>query len=118
MQLLSSKPANSIIKESKTPDDTAGTNEREWEGFGEEKSDIHVNALRTKAKAPVEKDSRNSAKKRRKQDSSLKKQEASQPKRSSNPFEALGTADEGDDSAEEKESDGKLEGRIEILFCL
>lgn len=118
MQLLSTKPANRIIKESKAPDDTAGTDEREWEGFGEEKSDTHVDASRTTAKVPVEKDSRNSEKKRRKQDSNQKKQETSQPKISNNTFEALGTVDEGDDSADEKESDGKQEGRIESLFCL
>ena len=118
MQLLPSKPANRIVKESKAPDDTAGTDEREWEGFGEEGEEEDEDASRTKGMVPVEKDSRNSEKKRRKQDSNQKKQEASQQKRSSNTFEALGTGDEGGDSADEKESDGKQEERIEMLFCL
>ena len=118
MQLLSSNPADRKLKEFQAVDDTAGTDEREWEGFGEKEEEEDEDASRTKGRVPVEKDSRNSEKNRRKQDSNQMKQEASQQKRSSNTFEALGTGDEGGDSADEKESDGKQEERIEMLFCL
>lgn len=116
---MSSKPADRKIKESKTLDDIERTDEREWEGFGEEKSEARVDVSRAKGKDPVAiKASRNPEKKRRKQDQNQKKQEASLPNIPSNAFEALSTVDEGGDSADEKESDGKQEGRTEEFFCL
>lgn len=75
-----------------------------------------MDASRTRGQDPVGTDYRNSEKKRRKQNPKQKKPEASQPRKSNNTFEALGTVDEGGNSADEKESDGKQEGRIEDLF--
>ena len=78
-----------------------------------------MDVSRAKGKDRVaNKDSRTSEKKRRRQDQDKKKQEASQPNASRNAFEALGTVDEGSDLADEKESDGKQEGRIENFLCL
>ena len=118
MQLLSSKSPARKIKKSKSPDHTAETEEKDWEGFGEEESEAHKDVSRSKDKVPMGKNTQNSEKKRRRQDEKQKKQRASQPKRSANTFEALGTADEGGDSVDDKEGDGKQEGRVKSFICL
>ncbi len=102
MQLLSNKSATGSTKESKKLDEYIGTDEKEWEGFGEGESEKHVDALRSKGKIPVGKDTRKSEKKLQKQDEKQKKRAASQPKASTNTFEALGTADEGEDVADDE----------------
>ena len=66
-----------------------------------------MDAPKSKGKIPVGKDTRKSEKKRRKQDERQKKRAASQPKISTNTFEALGAAGEGDDVADGEEGDGK-----------
>ena len=66
-----------------------------------------MDAPRSKGKIPEGKDTRKSEKKRQKLDKRQKKRAASQPKISTNTFEALDTAGEGDDVADGEEGDGK-----------
>lgn len=116
-QLLSNNFASRRSKEPKTPDTTVGIDEKEWEGFDEEESETHVDPRRSMGKVPREKDTSRVEKKRRKQDEKQKKEATSQPKASKNTFEALGTADEGRDIADNEEGDGKRKRMIESLFC-
>ena len=106
MQLLSSKSATLANQYSRVICGTEGTDEQEWEGFDEEESEKHVEARRSDGTDLVGKDNRKSKKKRRKQEEKQKKRAASQPNVSKNAFEALGTANEGEDIADD-EGDGK-----------
>ena len=61
----------------------------------------------TKDKVPVGNDTRKSEKKRRKPDEVQKRHTVSQANTSKNAFEALGTADEDDNVADDGEGDGE-----------
>ena len=116
MQLLSNKSATRLSKETEDPGATVGLYEAEWEGFGKEESEKRVDPPPSKGEALAGKDTRKSEKRRRKQDERKKKRAASQPQSSRNAFEALGTADEGEDRADAEEGDGKRNRMIESFF--
>ncbi|CAD6563564.1 MAG: ATP-dependent RNA helicase [Alectoria sarmentosa] len=101
-KLLSSKSATLANQYSRVICGTEGTDEQEWEGFDEEESEKHVEARRSDGTDLVGKDNRKSKKKRRKQEEKQKKRAASQPNVSKNAFEALGTANEGEDIADDE----------------
>lgn len=77
-----------------------------------------MDALPSKIKVFVKKDTGKSEKKRRKQDERQSKWAASRPKTSRNTFEALGTADQGEDIADDDEGDGKQRSIIENFLYL
>lgn len=107
LQLLSNGRAHNRIESPPTSDDVVGVAEDEWEGFGEEESEKQVDTPRLKGKTPLEQNTCKSEKKRRNQEERRKKRTESKADISKNAFEALGTADEGEDVADEEEGDGK-----------
>lgn len=104
-KLLSNKSTDLRSKDSRNTDRTVGTDEQEWEGFGEGEPEKYVDARRSDGTALVEKGTRESEKKRRKLEENQKKRAASQAKKSKNAFEALGTANEGEDIVDDDEGD-------------
>ena len=117
LQLLSNQTAARRVKEPKALAHNVGIEEQEWEGFGEEQSEKHVDPSISKGKSPVGNDSRKSEKRRREQNEKKKERAASAPKRSKNTFEVLGTADEGEDIADSEEYDSKQNRMTEEYFC-
>lgn len=107
MQLVSNKFADLRSKDSRSTDLTVGTDEQDWEGFGEEEPEKYVDAPKSDGTALVGKNTRKSEKKRRKLEERQKKRAASKAKKSQNAFEALGTANEGEDIVDNEEGDGK-----------
>lgn len=104
-KLLSTKSTDLRSKDSRNTDRTVGTDEQEWEGFGEGEPEKYVDARRSDGTALVEKGTRESEKKRRKLEEKQKKRAASQANKSKNAFEALGTANEGEDTVDDDEGD-------------
>lgn len=101
-KLLSNKSTNLRSKDSRNTDRTVGTDEQEWEGFGEGEPEKYVDARRSDGTALVEKDTRESEKKRRKLEEKQKKRATSQAQKAKNAFEALGTANEGEDIVDDE----------------
>ena len=114
-QLLSNQPVARRIKEPEASAHSIETEEQEWEGFGEEQSEKHMDP--SKGKSLVGKDSRKSEKRRCEQDEKKKERAASAPKRSKNTFEVLGTADEGEDITDNEGCDSKQHRMTEEYFC-
>ena len=75
-----------------------------------------MDAPRPKDKVSAGKNTRKLEKKRRKHDEKQKKVAPPQAKISKNAFEALDTAEEGDDMLDGEEGDGKQKRVIENLF--
>ena len=107
MQLLSNKPGNGSIKELNTSDGVGRTDEDEWEGFGEDKSEEQVDAPRLKGPAPLGKETSKTEKKLRRHEKKQKKRVPSNLETTRNSFEALGRADEDEAVADTEEGDGK-----------
>ena len=116
-QLLSNQSVARRIKEPEALANDIGIEDQEWEGFGEEQSEKHVGPSIFKGKSLVENDSRKSEKRRREQDKKKKERAASTPKRSKNTFEVLGTADEGEETADREQCDSKQNRMTEDYFC-
>lgn len=104
-KLLSNKSTDLRSKDSRNTDRTVGTDEQKWEGFAEGEPEKYVDARRSDGTALVEKGTRESEKKRQKLEAKQKKRAASQAKKSKNAFEALGTANEGEDIVDDDEGD-------------
>lgn len=117
MQPLSKKSTHIRVEEFKTSDGDGRADEDGWEGFSEDETEQQVDAPRLTGKAPQGKESRTTEKKRRKQEEKQKKRVASQPEISKNTFEALGSADEGGNIADNEEVDGKQKQTTENFFC-
>ena len=117
VQPLSNKSTQRRVEESNTSDSDVIADEGGWEGFDEEETEKQVDAPELTGKPLLGKDSRMSEKKRRKQEENQKKRVASQPKISKNTFEALGSADEGGNIADNEEVDGKQKQMTENFFC-
>lgn len=107
MQLLSNKSGHRSIKGPNTSDVVGRTDEDEWIGFGEDKSEEQVDAPRLKGPAPLRKDTSKTEKKPRRQEKKQKKIAASNVEKTRNSFEALGGADEDTAIADVEEGDGK-----------
>lgn len=116
MQLLSNKSATRGNKEPKNLNNTAGTDEKEWAGFGEKESESYAHAPRPTGKGAVGTDTK-SEKGSREQIEKSKKRAVSQAKISKNTFEALKKPDEGEDIANGEEGDGKQKRMIEDFLC-
>ena len=111
MQLLSNKPVHRNNKEPDTSNGIGRTDEDEWEGFGEDKSEEQVDAPILKGPAPLGKDTRKT-KKPRKQEKKQRKRAASNLETTRNSFEALGRADEDEAIADVAEGDGKHDSEL------
>ena len=88
-----------------------------WEGLSEEESEKQRLARKLKGKAALKKITSKSEEKGRKQEGKQKKRAAFQPEISKNTFEALGTAEDGENIADHEESDSKQERMIDKYFC-
>ena len=118
MQLLSNKFGSLRSKDSRATDLIKGIDEQEWEGFGEEEPEEYKDAPKSDGTVLVGQDTRESEKKRRKLEERQKKRAASKAKKSRNAFEALDTANEGEDMVDDEEGDGKQKWVLGTLVSL